>query len=83
MEMLGSPAFRKLLVTAAGMLLTGSVTTLSMAAADREGFDHPFIQAWFMFLGEILCLCALFPDESHSAHADPDGPVVLAHLLPW
>lgn len=52
-----------------GMLVTGSANTLTTKAADtitvegRDGypaheFDHPFAQAWCMFLGEWLCLAA-------------------------
>jgi len=48
------------------MVVTGSINTLStkwadeLESVDREGnlrlFDHPFMQASCMFLGEILCL---------------------------
>jgi len=53
---------------ALGMLITGSINTLSTKAADqaystdRYGqsvqFNHPFFQAVCMFLGEFLCLIA-------------------------
>ena len=51
---------------AAGMLLTGSINTLSTKAADFEvslnrygdnpTFSHPFVQAMGMFIGEFTCL---------------------------
>jgi len=53
---------------AAGMLITGSINTLSTKAADFEVsinrygdkavFNHPFVQALGMFLGEFTCLLA-------------------------
>ena len=53
---------------AAGMLITGSINTLSTKAADlqtaqnRYGniayFNHPFVQAVGMFIGEFSCLLA-------------------------
>ncbi|XP_071454976.1 solute carrier family 35 member F6 [Hetaerina americana] len=56
------------LLLAAAMIFTGSLNTLSTKWADRmssrnsEGevkkFDHPFLQACGMFVGEILCLLA-------------------------
>eukprot|EP00656_Telonema_subtile_P039914 TRINITY_DN449_c0_g1_i5.p1 TRINITY_DN449_c0_g1~~TRINITY_DN449_c0_g1_i5.p1 ORF type:complete len:421 (-),score=87.63 TRINITY_DN449_c0_g1_i5:192-1454(-) len=54
---------------ALGMLLTGSINTLSTAWADRtyaDGrnghyqFDHPFFQAAGMFLGELSCLFVFY-----------------------
>ena len=50
-----------------GMVVTGSINTISTKLADntlavgRDGgdarqFNHPFLQAWFMFVGELLCL---------------------------
>lgn len=51
---------------ALGMLVTGSVNTLSTKAADNQcsvnkngwnvNFNHPFVQAAGMFIGEFLCL---------------------------
>ncbi|XP_046388315.1 solute carrier family 35 member F6 [Ischnura elegans] len=56
------------LILAAAMIITGSLNTLSTKWADRmtsrnsagdlKPFDHPFLQACGMFLGEILCLLA-------------------------
>jgi len=53
---------------ALGMLITGSINTISTKAADqawttnrygeRVQFNHPFFQAVCMFLGEFLCLLA-------------------------
>lgn len=53
---------------ALGMLLTGSINTLSTKWADKQcsvgrhgishPFVHPFVQAAGMFLGEALCLVA-------------------------
>lgn len=50
------------------MVVTGSINTLSTKWADHleakgsdgkvRKFDHPFVQACVMFLGEILCLLA-------------------------
>ena len=50
-----------------GMVITGSLNTITTKLADntlaigRNGgdarqFNHPFLQAWFMFVGELLCL---------------------------
>jgi len=56
------------LVLAVGMVITGSVNTITAKLADiqnSEGvdgtshaFDHPFFQAVIMFLGEFLCIIA-------------------------
>ncbi len=60
---------------AAGMLITGSINTLTTKAADMQStadrngnkydqccnpmtFNHPFVQAAGMFIGEFLCLLA-------------------------
>ncbi|XP_037041338.1 solute carrier family 35 member F6 [Bradysia coprophila] len=50
------------------LVVTGSINTLStkwadnLSAAGSDGqvrqFEHPFVQACFMFLGEMLCLLA-------------------------
>ncbi|KAJ6634236.1 Solute carrier family 35 member F6, partial [Pseudolycoriella hygida] len=55
-------------VLAVTLVVTGSINTLSTKWADNlssEGidgkirqFEHPFVQACFMFLGEMLCLLA-------------------------
>ena len=56
---------------ALGMLVTGSINTLSTKLADLQNatgvgggpsrnFSHPFTQAWFMFFGEFLCLLTFF-----------------------
>lgn len=54
------------LLLALGMLITGSLNTISTKAADngtavnRYGdnvaFNHPFVQAAGMFIGEYLCM---------------------------
>jgi drug/metabolite transporter (DMT)-like permease len=53
-----------------GMVITGSANTLSTALADRSSaagtwsggkvhqFNHPFFQAFGMFIGEVMCLFA-------------------------
>ena len=56
------------LLLAAGMLITGSINTISTKAADQAkttnrygesvAFNHPFFQALCMFMGESLCLLA-------------------------
>lgn len=49
------------------MIVTGSINTLSTKWADTlfavgrdhgepRKFNHPFVQSWFMFVGEFLCL---------------------------
>ena len=53
---------------AALMLVTGSINTLSVKWADtmtsestdgkRRGFNHPFMQACGMFVGEMMCMVA-------------------------
>lgn len=50
-----------LVFVAAGSLSTiASKWTDSLSAVGRDGkvskFDHPFIQTWFMFLGEFTCM---------------------------
>jgi drug/metabolite transporter (DMT)-like permease len=55
------------LILAVGMLITGSINTISTKLADNQNvtgldpttphtFNHPFFQAVLMFLGESLCL---------------------------
>ncbi len=50
-----------------GMVVTGSLNTITTKLADNtkavginggksRQFNHPFLQAWFMFVGELLCL---------------------------
>jgi len=58
------------IVLAVGMVLTGSINTLVTKLADvtsAEGingessdFDHPYVQALGMFLGELMCLAAFY-----------------------
>jgi drug/metabolite transporter (DMT)-like permease len=53
-------------ILAVGMIVTGSLNTISTKAADLQVslnrynelalFSHPFVQAWGMFSGEFLCL---------------------------
>lgn len=53
-------------ILAVGMIVTGSLNTISTKAADLQVslnryqelalFSHPFVQAWGMFAGEFLCL---------------------------
>lgn len=55
---------------AIGMVITGSINTLSTAWADKQDskgsngdvheFDHPFFQAAGMFIGELTCLAAFY-----------------------
>ena len=64
------------LLLALGMLITGSVNTISTKAADlapttnRYGesvkFNHPFFQALCMFLGEFLCLLVFFATRARA-----------------
>ena len=58
------------LVLALGMLITGSLNTISTKAADNEvvvdsygkstNFNHPFVQAAGMFIGEASCILVYF-----------------------
>jgi drug/metabolite transporter (DMT)-like permease len=58
------------LVLALGMLITGSLNTISTKAADNEvvtdsygkstNFNHPFVQAAGMFIGEASCIVVYF-----------------------
>jgi drug/metabolite transporter (DMT)-like permease len=64
------------LLLAAGMLITGSVNTISTKAADQAttvnrygesvSFNHPFFQALCMFLGESLCLIVFFASRARA-----------------
>merc|ERR1711862_274909 len=55
------------------MLVTGSINTLSVKYADKltsentaskkVPFNHPFLQACGMFLGEMLCMVAFYVVE--------------------
>jgi drug/metabolite transporter (DMT)-like permease len=46
-----------LLFLSLGLLLSGTLSTMSAKAADQErGFDHPYVQVLFMFIGEFVCL---------------------------
>jgi len=79
------------------MLVTGSINTLSTKWADRQkahgcndsanatSFEHPFLQAVGMFLGEILCLLAFkfiwystakYRIERMTYEGDPTSPLV-------
>ncbi|VVD05976.1 solute carrier family 35 member F6 [Leptidea sinapis] len=69
------------------MVVTGSINTLSTNWADKtvsvgsDGqehlFDHPFLQAAAMFLGEILCLVAFklvqFKTRNSGGHSLTEG----------
>jgi len=58
----------KFIILAVSMIITGSINTISTKIADdtkSEGidgtvrrFDHPFVQAAGMFIGEFLCILA-------------------------
>jgi len=58
------------LALAALMLITGSINTLSVKYADKQKslntagkvvfFNHPFLQACGMFLGEMMCMVAFY-----------------------
>ena len=61
--------FRYKLFLALGMVITGSINTISTKWADNQraigkpefpehDFDHPFLQAVGMFIGEFTCLIA-------------------------
>jgi drug/metabolite transporter (DMT)-like permease len=50
-----------------GMLITGTINTISLKLQNGEeyynkdegkklGYNHPFVQTFFMFVGEFLCL---------------------------
>ncbi|XP_059085248.1 solute carrier family 35 member F6-like [Tigriopus californicus] len=71
------------------MLITGSINTLSVKWADtmtsessdgqQRGFDHPFLQACGMFLGEMMCMVAYYALRWRRQRAlararDPDAP---------
>jgi drug/metabolite transporter (DMT)-like permease len=55
---------------ALGMLITGSINTLATKLADTQStkdldgdkskFNHPFVQALSMFMGELCCLCLFY-----------------------
>jgi len=63
-----------------GLLVTGAMTTLTMKAADRNGFDHPFVQAFIMFLGEVRrCRVATRVADA----AAPSQVLCLVPLLAW
>lgn len=56
-------------ILAVGMLITGSINTLSTKWADNtysygrytyDKYNHPFVQAFGMFIGESLCLAAFY-----------------------
>ena len=64
------------LILAAGMLITGSLNTISTKAADQQttinrydekvAFNHPFFQALCMFIGEFLCLIVFYASKLRS-----------------
>ncbi|ETN80934.1 hypothetical protein NECAME_08866 [Necator americanus] len=63
LEMRGRPVFA--LVISVLMVVTGSLNTISAKWADRieaNGipFNHPFLQAACMFIGELLCMVAFW-----------------------
>jgi len=77
------------IVLAVGMVITGSINTLSVKWADNlrangtdgkpRNFDHPFVQSLSMFLGEFLCL--LFFKLAYRYHVNrqysiEDSPIV-------
>ena len=64
------------ILLALGMLITGSINTISTKAADlapttnRYGesvkFNHPFFQALCMFFGEFMCLLVFFASRARA-----------------
>lgn len=71
------------LVLAIGMVITGSINTLSVKWADNlqakgsdgqsRPFDHPFFQSLTMFFGEFLCL--LFFKLAYRYHVKRQYPI--------
>jgi len=72
------------LTLAIGMVVTGSINTLSVKWADNlkskgsdggvpRKFDHPFVQSLSMFLGEFLCL--LFFKLAYRYHVKRQYPI--------
>ena len=69
------------LFLALGMLITGSLNTLTtkeadnLTAKDRHGnevaFSHPFVQAVGMFIGEFLCLIVFYALVLRASRAAP------------
>ncbi len=85
------------------MLVTGSINTLSVKWADtmtsestdgrKRGFDHPFLQACGMFMGEMMCMLvfliirwrkrrAMAPGDQHDAFTRPSNFSPLVFLPP-
>lgn len=67
------------------MLITGSINTLSVKWADtmksestdghQRKFQHPFLQACGMFLGEMMCMVAFFIVRwNRKRKREPDAP---------
>ena len=62
------------LFLACGLFLTGTLNTLLVQAANvmesmgNDGsirkFNHPYLQAWGMFLAELGCMCIFLVDRS-------------------
>jgi len=69
---------RKFFALALGMVITGSVNTLSTKLADQtesvgidntvHTFEHPFFQALGMFLGEVSCLVYFYASLFYRRH---------------
>jgi len=90
---------RKQLIIAVVMVVTGSLNTLSTKLADMQlaessdgqtrKFNHPFLQACSMFLGEALCLIAfkvvMFYRRRKSGELEDVLPLVggNSHFSPW
>jgi len=81
------------LFLALGMLLTGTTNTLSNKAADQmtstdrygntTSFNHPFLQALAMFIGEFFCMIAFYALVLHARYtgkkmdrAKPFNPLI-------
>ncbi|VVC26387.1 Chloroquine-resistance transporter-like,Nucleotide-sugar transporter-related [Cinara cedri] len=71
------------IILAIGMVITGSINTLSVKWADKlqsigsdgklHPFNHPFVQSLTMFLGEFLCL--LFFKLAYRYHLRREFPI--------
>lgn len=78
---------------AVGMLITGSINTLSTKWANitesvgRDGtkgdYEHPFVQALGMFVGETLCLIAFFALNFHLKRTGQADKIEVANPHPF
>ena len=79
---------------ALGMLVTGSVNTISTKLADLQvvagldpktphAFNHPFFQASLMFLGEALCLAVYNAKKAFCAKRGGGAKKNARKNAPW